>query len=256
MLYRVWAETVHETRLLLRDPAPIVVAVAMPLLLIPFLQPMFHLFLAASGHSTVSGAALAVPGTAVMFSFFLAGFAGFSFFHEHEWGTWPRLRASSGSPLALVVGKLVPWLVTTLLQLGILFVVGRLLFGLQIRGSLVALVVVSAFVGLTVVSVTIAAVAVCSTVQQLNTVTSLGAILLGGLGGALTPTRLLPTWARWAGKGLPSTWAIQAFRSVVVDGGGLANVLGACAVLLAWSVGLCLLAAATFDYQDTKVSWS
>ncbi len=256
MFHRLWAETAHETRLLLRYPAPIVVAVAMPLLLIPFLQPMFRLFLASSGHSHVSGAALAIPGAAVMFSFFLAGFAGFSFFHEHEWGTWPRLRASSGSPLALVVGKLLPWFATTMLQLGILFGAGRLVFGLRVQGSLVALFVVSAFLALTVVSLTIAAVALCSTVQQVNTVTSLGAILLGGLGGALTPTRLLPAWARWAGKGLPSTWAIQAFRSVVVDGGGLGNVLGACAVLLAWSVGLCLLAAATFNYEDAKVSWS
>jgi ABC-2 type transport system permease protein len=256
MLYRVWAEAAHETRLLLRDPAPIVVSIAMPLLLIPFLQPMFHLFLAETGHPNMSGAAFAIPGAAVMFAFFLAGFAGFSFYHEHEWGTWSRLRASPGSAVALVVGKLLPWLVTTVVQVGVLLLAGWLLFHVRIQGSVIALAVLAVLVGLLIVSVTVAAVAVCTTVQQLNTVTSLGAILLGGLGGALTPTVLLPVWARWAGKGLPSTWAIEGFRSVVVDGRGLGAVLGACAVLVAWSAGLCLVAVFRFRFQDVKVSWS
>lgn len=246
----------HELRVLSKDLAPVVVLTAMPIAVIAFLKPTLRPALNFSGYPEANGAEQAVPGMAVMFAFFLVGFTGFAFFREHGWATWDRLRASPARTGEIVFGKIVPGMVVATVQLVVLFGLGVLLFGMRVPGSALGLGLVAFCLALFLAVFAVALVSLCRTVQQLNAVANIGAMLFAGLGGALTPVTFLPGWAQPLAPATPSYWAMRGFRSVVLDGTGLAGVVLPVIVLLAFTAGAGLIIALRFRVEESKVSWA
>ena len=169
MLWRSLALFRHEMRILRRNPTPVLLMIVLPLGFIAFIRTGFRLALVDAGYPNATGAEQAVPGMTVMFALFLASFTGWSFFREHGWGTWERLRASAARPTEIIVGKLLPSLLIVVLQMGVLFGLGGPLFGLRVRGSIVGFVLVGLAYALFLVAFGVALTSVCRTVNQMNT---------------------------------------------------------------------------------------
>lgn len=252
---RIGALIQHNTHLLLADPAPIIVSTLMPLVLMAFLQGMGRSVLTSEGFTGTSGAEHVVPGMAVLFSLFGVIYLGMSFFQEHGWSTWDRLRSSRAGSLDILVGKMVPSAVVILVQSVVLFVAGVLLFGLQISGSIAALAAMIVVTTVFLVALSMLCVAVFRTINQLTAAVNVGAMILGGLGGALAPVSVLPTWAQTIAPASPAYWALEGFRRVILDGGGLRSILTPAAILLAISVLAAAVAAARFRFADEK-TWA
>lgn len=255
-LGRVVALVRQDCRLLLRDPAPLIVRTVMPLLIMVFMQPLFRAALRADGESDANGAEQGVPGMAVMFLFFLVNIVGFAVFREHGWNTWDRLRAAGARSGELLAGRVVMPLLVALLQLAAVFGAGVLLFDLRVRGSWAALLVLAVPLSLCVVMVGMALTAVCRTIAQLSVLANLLALFFAGLGGALAPHATLPGWTRSLAPGVPSYWAMRGFTTVILDGGGVADVLVPAAALSAFAVGLTALTLVFFRADQRKLSWS
>jgi ABC-2 type transport system permease protein len=251
-LARAGAIARHELRLLRSDPAFFIIFTTMPLMVMAFIKPAFRFALEAEGQVGVNGAEQAVPGVSVMFSLFLVGNVGFSFFREHGWGTWERLRASFASPAEVMAGKVVVPLLQAALQLVVLFGLGGILYGLKVRGSVVGLALVAATFCICLVSIGLALLAVCRSVMQLNALSNLGAMVLAGVGGALAPATALPGWARAMSPAVPSYWAMRGFRSVILDRGGIGDVLLPMVVLLGFAFVSVLIAARRFRFDEAK----
>jgi len=252
---RIAAITRYELLILWRDPVWLVM-IGMPLLLMAFAKPAFESALIAFGDSGANGAEQAVPGMAVLFSFLLTGVVGIELYREHGWHTWDRLRASAASPAEILVGKLASPLCLALLQLLALFALGMILFDLQVSGSLWALAAVSVGVSLCTLTLGLAIVSITRTVLQVNTLVNLGALLLAGLGGAITPLSTLPAWAAAVAPASPAYWAMRGYRVVIVESGGLADAAGPLAALLGFSLLFCAVAAARFRFDEAKMSWA
>src|SRR5687768_3897932 len=201
----------HDLRVLRSDPAFLIIMIVMPLVVMAFIKPAFRASLLLNGVEGVNGAEQAVPGTAVMFAFFLLGNLGFGVFREHAWFTWERLRASPASPAEIMAGKVVVPLLTLLLQLGMLFGVGGALYGLHVRGSMLGMILVIGALAICLVSLGALLLAVCRSVMQLNAATNIGTMVFAGLGGAITPLSVLPEWARTVAPITPSYWAMRGF---------------------------------------------
>lgn len=246
----------HDLRVLRADPVFLIVFTLMPLVVMAFVKPGFRGALVANGVSDATGAEQAVPGMAVLFALFLVGNVGFGVFREHGWNTWERLRASFASPAEIMAGKVVVPVLTAGLQLTVLFGVGGLLYGLRVEGSVPALVLVAAAFALCLVCLGLVLLAVCRSVMQLNAIANLGAMVLGGIGGALTPITALPGWAQAVAPAVPSYWAMRGFRSVIIEPGGLADVVLPVAVLLSTAVALAAVAVWRFRFEETKVGFA
>lgn len=255
-LRRSFAVSRHELRVLRRDPFPIIILIVMPLVVMAFIKPTLRFTLVSEGYRGANGSEHAVPGMAVLFAFFLVSFVGYGFFIEHGWGTWERLRASQARSIEIIVGKVLPMLGVAALQQTLLFVAGGALFRLHIRGSLIALALVSIALSFCLVAMGVALVALCRTIQQVNAFGNIGAMIFGGVGGALAPINVLPAWARAVAPATPTYWAMRGFRSVVLDAGGTIDVLLPIAILLAFAVGFGALAALRLRFEETKVSWA
>lgn len=241
------------TRLLLADPAPLLVTVVMPLLLIAFLMPATRAQLRAEGYLHASGGEQLVPGLAVMFLFLGTGLVGTLFFREHAWGTWDRLRASAASTLDIVMGKTFPLYLCQLAQLAVVFLAGRLLFGYRPTGSVLALVVVLALFDAMVVAFGVMLVAVFSTMDQALVIGNLGGMVMAGLGGALAPASSLPGWAQAVAHLTPTYWTLAALRDITLNGAGLARVIPALLVIGGFAVVFALIAGLRFRPTDSKV---
>lgn len=245
----------HNTQLLLADPAPIIVSTLMPLVLMAFLQGMGQSVLATEGFTGASGAEHVVPGMAVLFSLFGVIYLGMAFFQEHGWGTWDRLRTSPAGSMEILVGKMLPSALVILVQSVVLFTAGWLLFGLEVAGSVAALATMILVTTVFLIALSMLCVAVFKTINQLSAAANVGAMILGGLGGALAPVSVLPGWAQTIAPVSPAYWALSGFRTVILDGGGMESVLTPVMVLLAASLIAALVASSRFSFTDEKV-WS
>ena len=256
-LNRIRAVAEHDLRILRNDPAFLIIFTVMPLLFMAFnRQAMGAALTVTDGNGTINGAEFIVPGATVLFSGFLVGNIGFGVFREHGWGTWERLRSSSLSSTEIIVGKSLVPLLSVAIQLVVLLGGGALLLDMGLQGSLIAYVLVAAALGIMQVALGFMLLSICRSVIQLNAVTNAGAMLLGGLGGAVAPVELLPGWAQSVAPAMPTYWAMRGFRAVTMAPGGLADVALPIAVLLAFALVFVVIAVKRFQVEATKVSWA
>jgi ABC-2 type transport system permease protein len=246
----------HEARGMRTELPFYASALLMPLAIMAFVKPVFrHALVAGEGYTAANGAEQAVPGMAVMSGFFMVGVVAYAFLREHGYGTWERLRATPARPWEIMAGKIGPFLVLALLQQLALFAAGRLLFGLHIAGSAVALGLVAMALSICLTALGVLLVALTSSMQQVNIVQTLGAMVFAGVGGALAPVSMLPTWiAAWA-PAVPSYWAMRGYRAVILDGGGTGAVALPVVVLTAFTLAFLALAATRFRFEESRPYW-
>ena len=243
----------HELRVMLTDPGTVIFVILMPLLLVALTQELFAGALANAGFPGANGSEFAVPGMAVAFAAFGVGYAGFTFFRDHGWGTWDRLRASPASAVDIMVGKVTPTVLVTVVQLGLLFLLGEPLFGLSISGSIVALAVLIVVLALCLSAFGMLITALSRTMNQLNAIGSIGGVAMAMLGGAWVPVDVMPGWAQAVAPILPTYWAMQGFEDVILEGAGLAQVVAPVVIIAAFGVLFAALAAWKFRFEDSKV---
>lgn len=250
---RSWALVRHELKALFDDPGSLVFLLVMPLIMMGLMKPLFGLSLQAEGYPGASGAEQAVPGMAAMFATFTGSFAGFTFFREHGWRTWDRLRASRAATTDIMVGKLVPTLVVAIVQMASLFVLGVVLFDLVVAGSVVGLGLVAVAFAVSMLSFGMAVTALSRTSLQLNTFVNLFGIVFAGVGGALVPVAVLPGWVQSVAAFVPTYWAMEGFLGVILEGRTALDVVGPTAMLALFSLLFTAVAAVRFRFEETKV---
>ena len=256
-LTRIGALVRNDLRILRRDPAFVVIFTIMPLAYMAFSKGAYAAGLAVQYPGRhLNGAEQVVPGSAVLFSGFMVGNLGFGIFREHGWATWDRLRASQISTVEMLAAKSVTPLLVLAVQLGVMLAGGAVVFDLHIAGPLGAFLLVAAALAIMEISLGFMLLAVCRSVLQLNAVTNLGAMLLGGIGGAVTPLFLLPSWARAIAPATPAYWAMSGFTKVTIDGAGYRGIVTPVLVLLVSSLVFVAVAAWRFRTEDAKVSWA
>jgi ABC-2 type transport system permease protein len=239
----------NDFDLLAKEPLFVIVLIAMPLVIMAFAKPTYAAVLQREGYPFANGAEQVVPGMAVMFAFFMVTFGGLAFFREYMWNTWDRIRAMPVRDREIMLGKAAPSFVIICIQQAALFSAGHLFFGLHVRGSLAALCAVDLAFACWLTAFILATVAFCHTFQQVLAVSNLGAILLAGIGGALTPIKALPSWASPLSHLTPTYWAMRGFNSILLDGRGVAAVLLPIGVLLGATAAFGALAALRFRFE-------
>ncbi|MFT4035933.1 MAG: ABC transporter permease [Patulibacter sp.] len=245
-----------ELRLLRHDPLPAALLVGMPIVLMVMLSRAMDLAIADEGYLGVTGSAQTVPGMACVFAFFATAIASFSVFREHGWRTWPRLRATGLSGRTLLIAKLILPAAMLVAQHLLLFGFGVLFLHFDNAGPWGAIALIAASLSVVVLTAGIAATAVLSTVQQVNAVVNLGAMVFGGLGGGFVPVNALPHWMGDIAFISPVYWAMKAYRAVILDGEGYGVIAVPCLVLLGYAAIFALIAARWLRIDAPKRTWS
>lgn len=165
---------------------------------------------------------------------------------ETERGTMENLLAMPASPFEIMLGKILPYLGVGAVQVAVVLVAARLLFGIPFFGSVTLLLfAVLVFVlALVLLGYTISTVARTQMqALQLTFFFFLPSILLSGF---MFPFRGMPAWAQWIGEIFPLTHFLRIIRAVMLKGAGLPTVALETGVLFLFILGYAAIALMRF----------
>lgn len=247
----------HEVELMRCVAIPLALYFLMPLAILAFVEGGFSIFLKIDyPGSDFSGADLAAPGQATMFGFMSLASIGFLYLGDHAWGTWDRVRSLGVRPWQIMTGKLGTAYVVQLLLFAFVMTAGAVLFNLTVRGPITALIAIELVMALVIIGYGLIACAVSNNQAQFNAFAYLGALVLAGLGGALTPFNTLPDWAQTIAPATPTYWAVQAYETVILRGGGLDQIVLELAVLALFAAAFFILGTILFDSSRRRTTWA
>lgn len=165
----------------------------------------------------------ALIGVVMMISSIMLG--SLSLAREREIGTWEALLALPVSAFEVLVGKLLPYVVTGTAQGLVVIGAGVVVFDVPVRGSLSALVLLLPLFA--AAHLALGYVIASRAATQLEALQGAVAFYLPAmlLSGFLYPAETLPGWARALGAIFPLTHLIRAARGAMLRGDGAPAVL-------------------------------
>lgn len=190
-----------------------------------------------------------VPGYALMFALFAVGAGAGTILDEKEAGTWKRLLVAPVSRWSLLGGKLGAQFVRALVQIGLLFLVGKLFFHIDL-GSLPAIILLIVVTAFATTALGMLLVSVVKTRDQLQPITTLVVLTFSALGGSWFPLFLMPTWVQQVSKVTLTSWAMTGFNNLMIFGKGFAAVLPSLLALVIYGLVCFLLAIRFFRFQE------
>ncbi len=185
----------------------------------------------------ISSFQVTVPGNAVLFAFFISMTVAISFANERHTGTWRRLLAAPMPRWQALVGKLVPYFLISVLQLGFLFGLGVALFGMKIAGDVSALVVLTLAVALCAVSFGLLVASFGGTERQIGSTVPVIILVMGLLSGCMFPRMLMPAFMQQLSHTVPQSWALDGYYDVLVrQGTSIADIAPSLGALGAFTI--------------------
>ena len=191
-----------------------------------------------------------VPGLmGIILTLTMTLFTAVAIVREREHGNLELLINTPVTNTQLMVGKLLPYVVIGLIQIALVATVGRLLFNVPIRGSILdlyiaALFFISANLSLGLLISTIAKTQFQS--MQLTVFVLLPSILLSGF---MFPFDGMPKLAQYLGEILPNTHFIRLTRGIMLRGANLFELRNELFVLLGFTIVAMTLAIKRFSRQ-------
>jgi ABC-2 type transport system permease protein len=151
-------------------------------------------------------------------------FTALSVTREIERGTMENLLSMPITPVEIMLGKIVPYIIVGFVQASLIIGVGAVLFGVPILGSLAVLAGLSTLFIATNLSIgyTFSTVAQNQLqAMQMSIMFFLPNILLSGF---MFPFAGMPMWAQWIGEALPLTHYLRIVRAIMLKGSSIANL--------------------------------
>jgi ABC-2 type transport system permease protein len=171
---------------------------------------------------TLRSATYIVPGIiGVLLSMTLIIVMGMSVVREREKGTLEQLVVTPISRTSLMLGKVLPFVLVGYVQMTVILLLGRLVFHVPVRGSVLLLYVTAAgFIGANLaLGLFLSTVArTQAQAMQMGFLFLLPNLLLSGF---MFPREAMPEVAQWLGLLLPLTYFLQVLRGILLKGVGL-----------------------------------
>ena len=171
-------------------------------------------------------------------------FTALSVTREIERGTMESLLSMPITPVEIMIGKIIPYIIVGFVQASLIIGIGVGLFGVPVVGSLTLLAALSTLF----IAANLAVGYTFSTIaqnqlqaMQMSMMFFLPNILLSGF---MFPFAGMPVWAQWIGEFLPLTHYIRIVRAIMLKGSTL-DVLHYDAFALTGLMLLAMLIAVT-----------
>jgi ABC-2 type transport system permease protein len=188
-------------------------------------QPVFEFRTHARYNPAAETSLNIVPGlVGTILTMTMLIFTALSVTREIERGTMEALLAMPITPIEIMLGKIIPYVLVGFIQAALIISVGVLLFGVPILGSLWLLAALSTlFIAANLsIGYTFSTIAQNQLqAMQMSLMFFLPNILLSGF---MFPFAGMPVWAQWIGEALPLTHYIRIVRAIMLKGSTLENL--------------------------------
>lgn len=189
-----------------------------------------------------------VPGIiGVLLSITMLVITSMAVVRERERGTLEQLIVTPLGKGALMLGKVLPFVLVGYVQMTVILLLGKLVFDVPIRGSVPLLyLIVSSFImanlGIGLFISTLARSQ--AQAMQMAFFVMLPNILLSGF---MFPREAMPLFAQWIGLILPLTYFLEILRGILLKDVGLAVLWPETLVLTLFAAALLILSAYRFS---------
>jgi ABC-2 type transport system permease protein len=169
---------------------------------------------------------------------------------ERESGTLEQLQVTPLRPGILMAGKVTPFLLVGLVDVGLALSVGAWVFKVPLRGSLGLVAVATLLYVLSTLGVGLLIATLSRTQQQAfvgGFLFMLPAVLLSGV---MTPVRAMPDWLAWITWFNPVRYYVEVLRGSLLKGAGLPDLWSQ--VLLLALFGALVMTVASRRFRKTS----
>jgi ABC-2 type transport system permease protein len=205
---------------------------------------------------------LSVPAWLIFGMFFVVLPMAGGFQREQQSGTLLRLRCLGLNLGTLVLSKLLPYLAINLLQFILLLgigVYGLPLLGLpalSLPGSAAAYPLLALSIALATCSLGLLLAALARSSEQALLLGGGINILLAAIGGIMVPKSVMPAAMAQLAEISPMSWALDAFLTLLVGHGSLADIAPYCARLLLFAVLCGMAGLLLFTRRVQRTQWT
>lgn len=188
-------------------------------------KPLFELRTHARYNPAAVTSLNIVPGlVGTILTMTMLIFTALSVTREVERGTMEALLAMPITPVEIMFGKIIPYVIVGFVQATIIIGLGIGLFGVPLVGSLFLLAVMSTLFITTNLAVGYSFSTVAQNqlqAMQMSMMYFLPNILLSGF---MFPFAGMPRWAQWIGEALPLTHYLRIVRAIMLKGSTIENL--------------------------------
>ncbi len=197
---------------------------------------------------TQAGFGQSIPGMGSMFVMFTVFTSLYVLIREKTNWTIQRLVTMPLSRGQILGGKILMWFIIGMIQYGVVFLIG-IVVGVNFGHDLLALLLVMVIYTLSITAFSFAVSTLLKTEAQANSISLLLSLMLASLGGAWWSLDIVPPVMRAVGHLSPVAWAMDSYRSLLFENGGLMTVLPNIVVLAVFTVVCFGFAVWRFKYE-------
>ncbi|MFA6924216.1 MAG: ABC transporter permease [Bacteroidales bacterium] len=166
-----------------------------------------------------------VPGILVLLITLIGTLlSGMNIVREKEIGTIEQINVTPIKKYQFIIGKLLPFWLIALFELGFGLTIGKFLFNIPIVGSLWLLFGFASVYLLVILSIGLLISTINNTQQQSMFVTFFFMIVFVLLSGLFTPVESMPEWAQKINIINPLSYFIKVMRMILLKGSGFYDI--------------------------------
>ncbi len=159
-----------------------------------------------------------------MFVFFTAAMSAEAIARERQSHTLERLVSNGTRRESVIVGKFVGTAFRGIAQLGVMWVVGIVAFGIDLGASPAAVIIISMLMALASATFGVMLASFATNVQAASALGPLTALVLAPIGGCWWPLFITPQWMQSLAKLTPHGWANGGFNKLMLFGAEFGDV--------------------------------
>lgn len=190
-----------------------------------------------------------VPAYTIFGVFFIVLPLATGFIREKQDGTFQRILAAPISKCTLLIGKLLPYYLLNLIQTGLMFTVGFVLFNIHL-GQISALIILSLALASCANGLGLMVAALGKTEAQIGALGVFFAIVLSALGGMMVPSFVMPEIMQTISWFTPHAWALSGYHDIMLRGLGVDEVWKQTILLLSFGVFFFIIALWRFRFTE------
>ncbi len=167
-----------------------------------------------------------VPGVlALILAIISAMMTAISITKEKEFGSFKTLNVSPLKINTIIFGKVIPYLIISLLNTFVILILAKVIFGMPVNGSVWLLLTVCIAFLFTSMSLGVMIAAYVET-QQVAAILSIVGLFLPTtlLSGFIYPIENMPVILQYICQIFPAKWFIEALKNVMIKGTGIQHV--------------------------------
>ena len=143
---------------------------------------------------------------------------------ENELGTLEQLNVTPMTKVQFIAAKLIPFWILSMVIFSIGLAIGKLVFGIPMRGNLLLVYLAAAVYLIVVLGMGLGISTITRTQQQSMFVAFFFTLIFLLMSGLFTPVDSMPDWAQQVAEANPVKHFVSIMRAVLMRGAGLESV--------------------------------